>query len=94
MAESSHPRLNRKCANYQIDAAKVCAQLRTLEAPTPATESQARQLLEISNIEIENEGQAKALKGLEPGEAQEVMQAAHQATNGKITAKAIKQARE
>lgn len=67
----------RRTAYQFIDAAKVCAQLRTLEAPAPTTESQAREL-----------------SGLEPGEAQEVMQAAHEATGGKITAKAIKQARE
>lgn len=41
-----------------------------------------------------NPGQARELLGLAPGEAQEVMQAAHEATGGKITAKAIKQARE
>lgn len=40
------------------------------------------------------ESQARELLGLEPGEAQEVMQAAYEATNGKITAKAIRQARE
>lgn len=38
------------------------------------------------------ESQARELSGLDPGEAQEVMQAAHEATQGKITAKAIKQA--
>ncbi|MDV7171920.1 hypothetical protein R4144_00625 [Gordonia amicalis] len=56
----------RRTAYQFIDAAKVCAQLRTLEAPTPATESQAREL-----------------SGLQPGEAQEVMQAAHKATKRK-----------
>lgn len=68
---------NRDGGTRLIRASEIHVQLDALRAPTPATESQAREL-----------------SGLEPGEAQEVMQAAHEATNGKITAKAIKQARE
>ncbi|MDV6306031.1 MULTISPECIES: hypothetical protein [Gordonia] len=69
--------LNRAHADRLVRTSSLSIQLDRLGAPSPATESQAREL-----------------SGLEPGEAQEVMQAAHQATNGKITAKAIKQARE
>lgn len=60
-----------------VEASSKCCQLATIGAPTPSTESQARELA-----------------GLQPGEAQEVMEAAHRATGGNLTAKAIKQARQ
>lgn len=54
-----------------------------------------RRMSPIGDIPLPaTESQARELSGLEPGEAQEVMQAAYESTGGKITAKAIKQARE
>jgi hypothetical protein len=52
-------------------------------------------LSKIANAHLPaNPGQARALFRLEPGEAHEVMRAAHEATGGKITARAIREARK
>lgn len=54
----------------------------------------AEQVSEISDIAPTKEGQAKELRGLPAETAAEVMRTAHETTAGKVTASAIKQARE
>lgn len=49
---------------------------------------------EISDITPVNEGQAKALRGLDTPVAAKVMTDAHESTNGNVTAKAIRRSRQ
>jgi hypothetical protein len=46
-------------------------------------------LSEISRHLPDNEGQAKALRGLSPQQAADILREAHQRTNGRVTARAI-----
>lgn len=71
--------MDRRNANRTIEAAEVVAGLGSIDPKAPAPE---------------NVGQARELVGLAPEPAAEVMRQAHEATDGKVTARSIRDARE